>query len=183
MIKRILKFLVTIILLVSFYIALPISYDIKIEGVMDESQEKTLLWNRFILRLADSNDTVYIHINSPGGLLFQGIEIINEIKDSSAHTVSVNEGMAASAAALIAISCDEITSKEFTFYLFHRPFFITGNGGKVLLPSDHPGEMIATIIMKEKMFLIFTTEEFQTYVSGGDVIILGSDLIKRINNG
>lgn len=51
--------------------------------------------------------TIQIRLNSAGGDAFQGIAIANAIKRMKAKTVAIVDGIAASIASIIAVSCDE----------------------------------------------------------------------------
>jgi ATP-dependent Clp protease, protease subunit len=51
--------------------------------------------------LEDKFETINIRINSPGGLVWDGLAMYNTIKNSKAKTYTFNEGMAGSIAAII----------------------------------------------------------------------------------
>lgn len=53
-------------------------------------------------------DTLYVRIHSPGGLASDGIAISNLLRNHSARVVIVVDGVAASAASVIALAGDEI---------------------------------------------------------------------------
>lgn len=59
--------------------------------------------DEFLADLADleSRDNITIHINSVGGSLYGGLAIYNRIKNMKAHTVTIIDGLAASAGSLI----------------------------------------------------------------------------------
>ena len=50
---------------------------------------------------------IRLHINSPGGEVFEGIAIMNQLRAHSARVVAVVDGLAASAASFIACAADE----------------------------------------------------------------------------
>lgn len=52
--------------------------------------------------------TIEIHVNSPGGAAWDGIAIANAIRQHQARTVTYVDGIAASAASVIAIASDEV---------------------------------------------------------------------------
>lgn len=69
-----------------------------------------------------NGERVEIEINSPGGLVIQGVEMANAIKNSKAHVVAHVTGIAASMASVIACACDEIEMEEASFMMIHNPW-------------------------------------------------------------
>ena len=91
----------------------------------DYNSPKTI--KAFLAKL-DKNDVAEIEINSPGGLVIQGIEIANAIKNCPAKVIARVTGVAASMASVIACACDEIELEEASFMMFHDPWcFAYGN--------------------------------------------------------
>lgn len=66
------------------------------------------------------NKEVHVHINSGGGNLFAGVAISNMIKNHKGKTVAYVDGLAASAASIIAFGCDEIVIPENAYLMIHR---------------------------------------------------------------
>jgi ATP-dependent protease ClpP protease subunit len=58
-------------------------------------------------KLDDSFATIRIRINSPGGSVYHGFPIFNAIKSAKAHTITHNDGLAASMAGLIFLAGKE----------------------------------------------------------------------------
>lgn len=54
-----------------------------------------------------SAEEIRLHINSPGGEVFEGITIANQLRQNPAKVVAVVDGLAASAASFIACAADE----------------------------------------------------------------------------
>lgn len=53
-------------------------------------------------------DTLYVRIHSPGGLAGEGVAIANLLRNFNARVVTVVDGVAASAASVIAVAGDEV---------------------------------------------------------------------------
>jgi ATP-dependent protease ClpP protease subunit len=49
-----------------------------------------------------------MHVNSPGGDYFDGIAILNSLRDHPARVVATVDGLAASAASFIVMAADEL---------------------------------------------------------------------------
>lgn len=63
---------------------------------------------------------ITIRINSPGGSMFEGIAIYNYLRQQRVKTISVVEGVAASAASLVALGADVVTMADGAFYMIHN---------------------------------------------------------------
>ncbi|MBU8834654.1 Clp protease ClpP, partial [Mycolicibacterium goodii] len=57
-------------------------------------------------------DEIVVGINSPGGIVFDGIAIMNALKRHPARIVTRIDGLAASAASFIAMAGDEIQTSK-----------------------------------------------------------------------
>ncbi|SEH78352.1 ATP-dependent protease ClpP, protease subunit [Halobacillus karajensis] len=65
-------------------------------------------------------EKIHVHINSPGGSAFEGVAIGNILKNHKAETIAHIDGMAASAASVIAVACDKVIMPENTMMMIHR---------------------------------------------------------------
>ena len=63
-----------------------------------------------------------LHINSPGGDVFDGIAIYNLIKQHPAKVTSYIDGLAASIASVIALAGDQIYMAENALFMIHNPY-------------------------------------------------------------
>ena len=66
--------------------------------------------------------TINLHINSPGGSVFEGIAICNMLKQNSAHINVYVDGLAASIASVIAMSGDTIYMPANAMLMIHNPW-------------------------------------------------------------
>ena len=58
--------------------------------------------------LPDSTQTIRLHLNSPGGEVFEAVTILNMLRQHQARVVAVVDGLAASAASFLAAGADEL---------------------------------------------------------------------------
>lgn len=65
-------------------------------------------------------DTINVYINSPGGSAFEGVAIMNQLKRHKAEIVVHIDGLAASAASVIAMAGDRVVMPENTMMMIHR---------------------------------------------------------------
>lgn len=62
-----------------------------------------------------------LHINSPGGNVFDGITIYNLLKQHPAKVTTYIDGLAASIASVIALAGDSVTMAENALWMMHNP--------------------------------------------------------------
>lgn len=92
-------------------------------------------------------DEVEIEINSPGGLVVNGIEMANAIKNCPARTVAHVTGVAASMASVIACACDAIEMEEASFLMIHDPWgYAQGNAEELRKEAGKLDQMKAAIM-------------------------------------
>lgn len=73
-----------------------------------------------------------VHINSPGGEVFEGIAIMNLLRNHAARIVSHVDALAASAASYIAVSADECVMGENSELMIHDAWgFCIGNAAEM----------------------------------------------------
>ena len=77
-----------------------------------------------LLREAKDVRTILVRINSYGGAASDGIAIMDVLKDHAATVHVKIDGMAASAASLIAMAGDTIEMGEGAFLMVHKPWGI-----------------------------------------------------------
>lgn len=86
---------------------------------------------------AISRDQVTLHINSPGGDVFDGLAITNAIRDHRANVTVVVDGLAASAASFIAMAGDRVVMNRNSQMMIHDAHGLTiGNGTDMRAMAD-----------------------------------------------
>ena len=79
------------------------------------------------IRALDVN-TINLHINSPGGLVFDGTAIYNLFRQHDAEVTVKVDGLAASIASIIAMAGDDIQMADSAQLMIHNPMtFIMGD--------------------------------------------------------
>ena len=68
--------------------------------------------------------TIHVHINSPGGDVFDGVAIANALRSHSAKIVVHIDALAASIASIIALAGDEIRMADNAMFMIHNPFMM-----------------------------------------------------------
>jgi len=88
--------------------------------------------------LSRANGDITVEISSPGGSVFQGIEIFNALKKYDKGTVTVViTSLAASIASYIALAGDEIKANDNAVYMIHNAsVFVGGDHNKLRKSAD-----------------------------------------------
>lgn len=76
--------------------------------------------------------TLNVRINSPGGLVFDGVAMYNALAQHSANVVVSVEGLAASIASVIAMAGDEVKIGESANMMIHKPWSWAGGNANDL---------------------------------------------------
>ena len=72
--------------------------------------------------------TIHLHVNSPGGSVFDGMAIANALREHKARIVVHIDALAASIASVIALAGDEIIMADNAFFMIHNAWtIIMGN--------------------------------------------------------
>lgn len=72
------------------------------------------------IQTAPPGSVVWIHLNTPGGDINAGIQIINAMLISEAHTIASIEGEVASLGTLIFLAADEFVVHDNCMLMFHN---------------------------------------------------------------
>lgn len=103
---------------------------------------------RDLLKQVGDVKTINLHINSPGGDVFEGVAIYNMLKQNKADIHVYIDGLAASIASVIAMAGDTITMPENSMLMIHNPWTIAQGNAKELRKiaddMDKMGESIKT---------------------------------------
>lgn len=121
------------------------------------------------MNLAQPADVIHIHLNTPGGQLDTGVQIINAMKNSQAKIVTILESTAYSLGTLIFLSGDEMVVNEHCMMMFHN-----FNGGLIGKGNELVSELEATVkwfaALAEDIYIPFLSrDEFNRIARGEDM--------------
>lgn len=106
--------------------------------------------------LKDVSGDVDVYIASGGGDLFAGVAISNLLRRySGGRTKAIVDGLAASAASVIAFGCDEVEMPSNAYLMIHKPSIgVVGNADDLLKWADTLDELqkglVSTYMTKAK---------------------------------
>lgn len=147
------------------------------EPIKDAKYYRPLLHTIFSL---SENDIVHLSINSYGGLLDGAIAIINTIENTEATVIVSVDGVAASAASLIALSAPNIKVSEYATMMIHAATF--GSFGKqsdVMSHASFVDKKVKSLMQKiYKNFL--TDSEFNEVLMGREIWLDADQIIYRL---
>jgi ATP-dependent protease ClpP protease subunit len=131
---------------------------------------------------ASSADVIFIHLNTPGGQLDTGVQLINAMTNSAAKIVTVLESMAHSLGTLIFLSGDEMVVNEHCVMMFHN-----FNGGLIGKGNEMVSELEATVkwfqALAEDIYIPFLSQdEFNRIVKGEDMWMQTPEIKVRLEN-
>jgi ATP-dependent protease ClpP protease subunit len=129
------------------------------------------------IKTAGPTDLVYIYLNTPGGYINTGIQIISAIKSSQAHVVTVLEGEVCSLGTLIFLSGDEFVVNDFCMFMIHN--YSGGTYGK---GHEQVAQLEAMTRewgkLAHDIYVPFLTEEELERVIKGEDLWMGSDEVR-----
>lgn len=89
-----------------------------ISGPIEEPSRYTEMIHQ--IRTATQNDVVHIHLNTPGGMVATGVQLISAMRASNGHIVTHLEGEACSMGALLFLTADEMVVYDDSLLMFHN---------------------------------------------------------------
>lgn len=118
--------------------------------------------------LKGAKDQVEVVISSGGGDLFAGMAIANMLQRYEGHTKAIIDGLAASAASIIAFGCDEIEMPSNAYLMIHKPSIgLYGNADDLLKWADTLDELQVGLVQtyKTKILEGYTDEDVNNLIN------------------
>jgi len=157
-------------------------YDIYLTGHISNDSSK---YRDFIniLRRATVNDSVNIHISSPGGSMNVGIELINAIKSCAGVVTTALTAPSASMASILLLTGDYIDVSDNTYIMFHD--FSLSYGDEMIKSSDISKGMEADRqhyheLLKKYCSPFLTDDEIKDISNGQDLYIHDKEIVERL---
>lgn len=129
-------------------------------------------------RVEGAEEDVTLIINSPGGSVMEGLQMVNAIKNSKHKVTARVRVMAASIAAVIALACDSLEIDKNSIFMLHDCWTVTAGNRKQLQQDIECMEAIDTIMhniveehCKDK-HLIQKMDEGNVYMTGEEAVEL-----------
>jgi ATP-dependent protease ClpP protease subunit len=105
-----------------------------------------------------------VHINSPGGDVFDGLAIYNALHEYDGNVQTIVEGLAGSIAGVIALAGETMTMAKASFYMIHDPHGVAIGGAArmrhLATLLDKTGVLLADIYAAKAKAPVATVREW-----------------------
>lgn len=133
-----------------------------------------------IIRSAPPEDMIHLHLNTPGGHLGTGVQLINAMRNSNCPVICSLEAEAHSLGTLIFLAADEWIVHDHCMMMFH-----TYSGGAFGKGHEQKAQIEASSKMFEELakdiYVPFLTdEEVDAIIRGEDKWLHTDDIRKRL---
>lgn len=136
-------------------------------------------FKRELDNIGDVNN-LNIYINSPGGSVFDGMAIYNQLKRHKSNKTVYVDGIAASIASVIALAGDKVVIPKNAYFMIHKPWSIAYGDAeefrKVADSLDTAEEGIITVYEDNSMLLRDEITEMmaaETWMTGEEAVEYG----------
>ena len=132
-------------------------------------------------QITNAQEDVELVVNSPGGDVFAGFQLVNAISKCQHKVTAHIEVLAASISAIIALACDKVVIGKNDILMLHNCWTITA-GNKEQLQQDI--DMMAAVdkvihnIVEEHCYDDTMTER----INAGDVWLVGEEVVEMFDH-
>lgn len=148
--------------------------EIRITGEINDTEN--------IVKLIESAVAdIDLYINSPGGDVFAGLNVVNAIQKSKVQVTAHVEVMAASIAGVIALACDKVEIDKNSLIMLHNCWTVSSGNKKALEQDIKAMEAIDNIlhnIISENS----TDDTLIAQIEEGDVWLTGEEVAEIFTN-
>lgn len=148
--------------------------EIRITGEIFDTEET-------VKAIQTATEDIDLYINSPGGDVFAGLNVVNAIQKAKVQVTAHVEVMAASIAGVIALACDKIEIDKNSLIMLHNCWTISSGNKKALEQDIKAMEAIDNIlhnIISENS----TDETLIAQIEEGDVWLTGEEVAEIFTN-
>lgn len=153
-----------------------------IKAYLDENIKEAKYYRNWIQSVESlgENDLVYLSVNSYGGYLDGAIAIINAMQSTGATVHVCIDGVAASAASLIALAAPSISVSPYASMMIHAATFgAFGKQSDVISHASFVDKQVKNLMQDiYKDFL--TEEEFQEVIVGREIWFDAEEIVERL---
>lgn len=133
-----------------------------------------------VLRNARESDIIQMTINSPGGDLTTGINILNAMADCAAHIITVLDGEAASFAPFLFFAGDDMIVHRNAIMMFHNYSTAVGGKGNELRERQHGIDGLSDRLMHQYCAEFLTEDEINRVREGVDLWFQRDEIDERV---
>lgn len=153
-----------------------------IKAYLDEQIKEAKYYRNWIqsVESLSENDVVYLSVNSYGGYLDGAIAIINAMQSTEANVHVCIDGVAASAASLIALAAPSVSVSPYASMMIHAATFgAFGKQSDVISHASFVDRQVKALMHDiYKDFL--TDSEFEEVIMGREIWLDSDEIIERL---
>lgn len=152
-------------------------HEVYLSGAIREPFEYVPLLSA--LRNASENDVFHFYLNSPGGYVAAGLQLINAVQESAAHVVMQLDPLAHSMAAILFIQGDELIVPDSAELMFHMyAGGLMGKGNEQLAAVHAAAQSYDRLLRTCSPFL--TEKEVKAVLNGKDLWLDATNIRTRL---
>ena len=132
------------------------------------------------IQTAGEGDIIYIHLNTVGGYMTAGIQIINAMISSSAHVISSLEGEVSSLGTMLFLAADEFLVHENSLLMFHNYTGAVFGKGHEQVAALESATKWTEDFMRRLYVPFMTEEEVSRLIKGEDIYMHPPEILERL---
>ena len=152
-------------------------YTIYLNGIVDAIEYHELL---DVFNNASENDIIKMHINSNGGSMQAGMQILNAMEQTAATIITILAGDGASMAGIIFLAGHNLTVLDNSMLMLHTFSFIMSGKSPDHENYNKAGKEIYHKMIDKYASRVLSKKEIGDMKKGVDIYIGSGDLIKRL---
>jgi len=136
----------------------------------------------FRIQTAGPDDVIFMHLNTVGGYMDAGIQIINAMKSSNAHVIASIEGEVSSMGTFIFLAADEFIVHDNSSMMIHNySGGVFGKGHEQIAALESATTWSRDFM--HRMYIPFLSEEeVDRVIAGADVYMHPPEIRERLVN-
>jgi len=153
-------------------------YDYYLSGAIESPEQYTDMFHQ--IRNATSNDTINMHINSPGGSLATALQFFRCLGESQATIVASIEGECMSAATILMMQADAYFISPHSMFMFHNySGGVFGKGGEMMDQLEFE-RLWSTNLLHDVYKDFLTEDEVNTILDNKDIWLTSDEVSERL---
>lgn len=133
------------------------------------------------IRNATPNDTIFIHLNTPGGVISTGVQMVNAMQSTEARVVTVLESEACSLGTILFLAGDEFIVHDNCRMMFHNySGGAVGKGQEIEAQVESTGKWFNELLRKFCTPFL-SEEEVERIIRGEDLWVHSDEIRERLD--
>jgi ATP-dependent protease ClpP protease subunit len=153
-------------------------FDYYLSGAIESPEQYTDMFHQ--IRNATGNDTITLHINSPGGSLATALQFFRCLGESPARIIASIEGECMSAATIIMMQADAYLISPHSMFMVHNySGGVFGKGGEMMDQLEFE-RLWSTNLLHDVYKDFLTEDEINTILDNRDIWLTSDEVSERL---